>query len=409
MSRSVTSYVVVGAGLAGAGAVRTLREEGFEGPVTLLGQEPHPPYERPALSKGYLQGTQDRDSVFVHPRQWYAEQGIELRTGATVVGVAPGTREVALGDGTRISYTALLLATGATPRHLPIPGTDLRGVLHLRTLDDAERLREAIGAARRVALVGGGWIGLEVAAAARLAGREVTVLEQGALPLVGVLGPRIAEVFAGLHREHGVDVRTGVRVESLLGAGGEVSGVRLADGGIVPADLVLVAVGASPSTALARSMGLAVDGGILVDASLRSSDPHVFAAGDVASAQHPVLGARIRVEHWANALHQGPAAARSMLGQAVTYDRLPYFYTDQYDLGMEYTGHVAPDTPTEVVLRGDLAAREFIAFWTSGERVLAAMAVNTWDTMPALQDLIASRRPVDHGRLADPGVTLDSL
>jgi len=409
MSRSVTSYVVVGAGLAGAGAVRTLREEGFDGPVTLVGQEPHPPYERPALSKGFLQGTQERESVFVHPRDWYVEHEIDLRTGATVVGVAPGTREVALADGTRIGYTGLLLATGATPRHLPLPGTDLRGVLHLRTLDDAERLREAIGAARRVALVGGGWIGLEVAAAARLAGCEVTVLEQAPLPLVGVLGPRIAEVFAGLHREHGVDVRTGVQVESLLGAGGQVTGVRLAGGGIVAADLVLVAVGASPSTGLARSMGLAVDGGILVDASLRSSDPHVFAAGDVASAEHPVLGSRIRVEHWANALHQGPAAARSMLGQAVSYDRLPYFYTDQYDLGMEYTGHVAPGAPADVVVRGDLAAREFIAFWTSGERVLAAMAVNTWDTMPALQDLIRSGRCVSQQRLAAPGVALDAL
>lgn len=401
--------VIVGASLAGAKAAETLRGEGFGGRIVLLGDERERPYERPPLSKGYLQGGSSRDDVFVHPPEWYPDNDVDLRLGVTATALDTAARELACDDGSRLRYGKLLLATGSSPRRLPVPGGDLDGVLYLRRLADSDRLKEAIAAADRVVVVGAGWIGLESAAAARTAGVAVTVLEAAELPLLGPLGPEAAQVFADLHTSHGVDLRCGVQVAEILGDGGRATGVRLADGTTIDADAVVVGVGIRPNTQLAEDAGLTVDNGVLVDARLRTSDPDVFAAGDVANAFHPLLGKHIRVEHWANALNQPQTAAKAMLGQDVQYDRVPYFFTDQYDLGMEYTGYVDPGTYDQVVFRGDREAGEFIAFWLSGGRVTAGMNVNVWDVTDPIRDLVTSGRQVDTARLSDPEVPLHEV
>ncbi|MFI7427806.1 NAD(P)/FAD-dependent oxidoreductase [Micromonospora sp. NPDC049836] len=401
-------FVIVGAGLAGARAAQTLREEGFAGGVVVLGDEPERPYERPPLSKGLLTGAAEPDSVFVHDAGWYAAHDVDLRTATRAVAVDRAARTVRLADGEQLRYDKLLLATGATARDLAAPGVHLAGVLRLRTLADSRRIGAALVDGARVVIVGAGWIGLEVAAAARRRGATVDVVETAALPLRRVLGDEIARVFADLHRDHGVTFHFGAEVHEIHGTD-RVCSVRLADGTELPADAVVVAVGVRPNTELATAAGLAVENGIHVDASLRTADPDVHAAGDVANAYHPVLRRRLRVEHWANALHGGPAAARAMLGQPVSYDDLPYFYTDQYELGMEYIGHAPPGAADRVVVRGDLAKREFIAFWTAGGRVLAGMNVNVWDVVPAIRRLVTAAHPVDLDRLADPDVPLADL
>ncbi|WP_327227705.1 FAD-dependent oxidoreductase [Streptomyces platensis] len=404
-----TAFLIAGAGLAGAKAAETLRKEGFDGPLVLVGDEHEQPYERPPLSKGYLLGTAERESAYVHPPEWYAEHEVDLRLGQTVTALDPAGHEVTLADGSRLGYAKLLLATGSTPRPLPVPGADLDGVHSLRRLPDSDRLKELFRSASRIVVIGAGWIGLETTAAARTAGVEVTVLESAALPLLRVLGPEAARVFAKLHTDHGVELRCGVQVAEITGTDGAVDGVRLADGSRIGADAVIVGVGITPNTSQAAAAGLKVDNGVVVDERLCSSHPDVFAAGDVANAYHPVLGRHLRVEHWANALHQPQTAARAMLGQDARYDRLPYFFTDQYDLGMEYTGYVEPEGYDRVVFRGDVDAREFIAFWCSGGRVLAGMNVNVWDVTDPIKALVLSGQAVDPGRLADPDVPLDAL
>ena len=405
-----TSYVIAGASLAGAKAAETLRAEGFGGPVVLIGTEEELPYERPPLSKDYLLGKAGRDTIYVHPLEWYAGHDVDLRLGTTVTGIDRGARVVTLDDGSRVSYRKLLLTTGSSPRRLPVPGADLGGVLYLRTAADSDRLKAAFRPEARIVVIGAGWIGLEATAAARAAGAGVTVLEAAELPLLRVLGREVAEVFAGLHREHGVDLRFGVQVAEITGSGNHADGVRLADGTHVPADTVLVGVGIAPNVQLAEQAGLDVDNGIKVDASLTTTDPDIFAAGDVANAFHPLLLRHIRVEHWANALNQPKAAARSMLGQEVAYDRVPYFFTDQYDLGMEYSGYVEPEGYAQVVFRGDVPGREFVAFWLDrNQRVLAGMNVNVWDVNEQVQELIRAGRPVDPDALRDPARPLDSL
>ena len=404
-----TAYVIVGASLAGAKAAQTLREEGFGGPIMLIGQETERPYERPPLSKDYLLDKAERESIYVHPAGWYGEHDVELRLGTTVTAVDPAAHEVTLADGSRIGYAKLLLATGSSPRRLPVPGADLDGVHYLRRVADSDRIKETFAAASRVAVIGAGWIGLETTAAARAAGVEVTVLEAAELPLLRVLGREVAEVFAGLHREHGVDLRFGVQVAEITGSGGRADGVRLADGSHIPAEAVIVGVGITPNSQLAEAAGLEVRNGIVTDAGLRSSDPDIYATGDVANAYHPPLGRHIRVEHWANALNQPQAAARAMLGQDVAYDLVPYFYTDQYDLGMEYAGYVEPGGYDQVVFRGDVQRREFIAFWLASGRVLAGMNVNVWDVNEAIQAVVRGGRAVDAARLADVDVPLEEF
>ncbi|WP_329312136.1 FAD-dependent oxidoreductase [Streptomyces sp. NBC_01278] len=402
-------FVIVGASLAGAKAAQTLREEGFDGPVVLLGEENERPYERPPLSKGYLLGKDERDTVYVHPPHWYAEHDVDLRLGATVTAVDPAGHEGTLADGSRIGYEKLLLTTGSSPRRLTVPGADLDGVLYLRRLADSDRLKESFESASRIVVIGAGWIGLETAAAARAAGVEATVLEMAELPLLRVLGREVAQVFADLHTDHGVDLRFGVQVAEITGAAGRANGVLLADGSRIDADAVIVGVGITPNTQLADAAGLEVDNGIRVDAHLRTSHPDIYAAGDVANAFHPLLGKHIRVEHWANAVNQPHVAAKAMLGQNVAYDRVPYFFTDQYDLGMEYTGYVEPGGYDQVVFRGRRDTREFIAFWLSDGRVLAGMNVNVWDVTDPIRALVTSGQAVDAKELADVDVPLTQL
>jgi 3-phenylpropionate/trans-cinnamate dioxygenase ferredoxin reductase subunit len=403
------TYLIAGASLAGAKAAQSLREEGFQGRIVLVGEESERPYERPPLSKGYLLGATGRDEIYVHPQPWYGEHQVELLLGTAVTAIDPARHEVSLSNGSRIGYAKLLLATGSSPRRLQLPGADPNNVLYLRRIDDSDRLKATLQAASRVAIIGAGWIGLETAAAARAAGAEVSVLEGASLPLLRVLGREAAEVFAGLHREHGVDLRCGVQVAEIIGRGGQAVGVRLADGSRIDADAVIAGIGITPNAELALAAGLEVDNGVRVDEHLRTSDADIYAAGDVANAFHPLLGQRIRVEHWANALHQPQVAAKAMLGQDAAYDRLPYFFTDQYDLGMEYSGYVEPDGYDEVIFRGDVEARQFIAFWLRGGQVLAGMNVNIWDVNDAIQDLVRAGERVDTGALRDVKTPLGSL
>jgi 3-phenylpropionate/trans-cinnamate dioxygenase ferredoxin reductase component len=403
------TFVIVGASLAGAKSAEALRTQGFEGELILVGAERHRPYERPPLSKGYLAATTERDKVFVHAQDWYAEHHVDLRLGETVTRLDRAARRVELAGGESIDYSKLLLATGASPRTLPVPGAEATGVYYLRTIDDSEALRDLFGRASWLVVIGAGWIGLEVGAAARQAGVQVTVVESAELPLSRVLGAEAAQVFADLHREHGVDFRFNASLAEIVTEDGRASGVRLADGTLIPADAVLVAVGAAPNTALAQEAGLAVDNGVVVDASLRTSDPDVFAVGDVANAWHPLFERHLRVEHWANALNQPRTVAASMLGGDGGYGELPYFFTDQYDLGMEYVGFVEPGGYDRVIFRGDLGKREFIAFWLAGGRVVAGMNVNVWDVTDQIKALIRSGLVVDPARLADPGVSLSDL
>jgi 3-phenylpropionate/trans-cinnamate dioxygenase ferredoxin reductase component len=400
------TFVIVGASLAGAKAAETLRAEGFDERVVLIGAEDERPYERPPLSKDYLRGEAERETVYVHPEGFYAEHDIELRLGRTAVSLNVAGRELALDDGERLRYDRLLLATGAEPRRLSIPGGDLDGVLYLRSVADCDALRARLDRGGAVVVIGAGWIGAEVAASARQRGLEVTVIDPLTVPLERVLGTEVGAVYRDIHLDHGVQMLLGTGVEAFEG-GTAVERVRTSDGRVLDCDFVVVGVGVQPRIGLAVQAGLAVENGILVDEHLQTSAAGVFAAGDVANAHHPFYEERIRVEHWANALHQGPVAARAMLGEPDVYDRLPYFFSDQYDVGMEYAGFAR--SWDRVIFRGDPATREFIVFWLTGDRVVAGMNVNVWDVIDPIQRLIGERVAVDDRRLADPDVPLAEL
>jgi 3-phenylpropionate/trans-cinnamate dioxygenase ferredoxin reductase component len=402
------SYVIVGASLAGAKAAQTLREEGYAGEIVLIGSESELPYERPPLSKAYLMGTEDKSKIFVHEANWYTRNNVDLRLGQRVTSVDRNAHSVHLSTGEDIGYSALLLATGSSPRRLNVPGTDLDGVRYLRTVADSDLLREDLRRGGNLVVVGAGWIGLEVAATARELGCTVTVVEPQPVPLQAALGTKLGTFFADLHRDHGVNLRLNTGVTAIIGES-KVTAVRTADGDI-PADLVVIGVGARPNVELAEEAGLEINNGVLVNQSLQTSDPDIYAAGDIAHAINPFYGTRIRVEHWANALYQGPIAARSMLGHTVEYDQLPYFFTDQYDVGMEFTGWFPPGETEDIVIRGDLPSRSFHAFWMTDNRVVAGMHVNRWDDgIAPIDDLIKARVPIDRERLADPSVGLAKL
>lgn len=405
---SAGRHVVVGGGLAAVKAVETLRDEGYDGGVSVVAREAHHPYERPPLSKDYLRGEVERDSVFPLAPDWYAEHDVELLTGTTATALDVAGHHVTLADGRELGYEKLLLATGSDPRRLPLPGAGLDGVHVLRTIDDSESLAAAFTAglhdgAGRLAIVGDGWIGLEVAASARSAGLEVTVVGRGAHPLERVLGPEMGELYGQVHTDHGVRLHRRAQVTAITGDDGRVSGVETADGTRVDADLVLVAVGATPNVGLAEAAGLAIDsttGGVVAAATLQTTDPDVFVAGDVASVPTARYGRSVRVEHWATALNQGPHAARAMLGSTDPYPELPYFFSDQYAVGMEYLGFVAgPDAYDEVVVSGSVPDRELVAFWVKDGRVEAGMAVNVWEQMDRVKELIHRDGPVDRSEL----------
>jgi 3-phenylpropionate/trans-cinnamate dioxygenase ferredoxin reductase component len=397
------TFVIVGASLAGAKAAETLRSEGFEGRVVLLGAERERPYERPPLSKDYLRGESPREKAYVHPEGFYADNDIELRTSSTASAIDTRVAEVMLEGGERLGYDRLLLATGSEPRRLRVPGAELDGVLYLRELDDSAAIAARLRGGGKVVVIGAGWIGAEVGASARQKGLDVTIVEQASLPLERVLGPELGAVYRDIHADNGVELLTGAGLEAFEG-NDAVERVLLADGRTIDCDFVVVGVGVTPRTELAEAAGLELDNGVAVSETLETSVPGVFAAGDVASAWHPFYGRRIRVEHWANALNQGPAAARNMLGKAEPYARLPYFFSDQYDVGMEYSGHAT--RWDEVVFRGDPGTREFVAFWLEGGRVVAGMNVNVWDVSASIQALIRSRERVDADRLRDLDVDL---
>jgi len=396
--------VVIGAGLAAAHTLTTLRDGDYTGPLTLIGNEGELPYERPPLSKDVLAGKKEASSAYVHDADWYAEHDVDLHLDDPATSIDRDQQHVTLASGAEVPYADLVIATGATPRLPEMPGTDLDGVYTLRTMADSLALREAFGTSRHLVVIGAGWIGLEVAAAARQAGLEVTVLEYADVPLLAAMGPSLGGYFADLHRRNGVDLRTGVRVEGLEGADGKVTGVRV-EGSLVDADLVVVGIGAAPNTQLAEAAGLDVDNGVVVDDQLRSSDSHVLAIGDAANARHAGTGAPLRVEHWDNAIRQGKLAGRVLLGRDDRYDWQPYFYTDQFDLGMEYVGHSSADD--DVVIRGDQSTGEFIAFWLRDGVVTAAMNVNVWDVSDDLRATIGTR--IDPARLADPEISLTDL
>jgi 3-phenylpropionate/trans-cinnamate dioxygenase ferredoxin reductase subunit len=402
---SSTTFVIIGGGLAGAKAVEALRDSGFDGDIILFCEENHLPYERPPLSKEFLAGKKSLADFTVQNSDWYRDNRVDLRLDARVSSVDAQGHTVGLPDGTTVNYDKLLLAMGSASRRPPIPGSDADGVHYLRTYDDAVALNSVLTEGSSLAVVGAGWIGLEVAAGARQRGVDVTVVETARQPLVAALGETVGEVFANLHREHGVDLRLQAQVEEITrasGAEGSATGLRMRDGSKVAADAVLVAVGAKPNVELAERGGLSTgDGGVLVDPSLRTSDADIYAVGDIAAAEHPLFGTRIRTEHWANALKQPAVAAAGMLGNPGEYAELPYFFTDQYDLGMEYVGH-APSFE-RVVFRGDVAGREFVAFWLdSDNRVLAGMNVNIWDVLDDVKALIRSKTPVNVDKLTDP-------
>ncbi len=399
------TFVIVGASLTGAKAAEALREEGFDGRVVLVGAEAERPYERPPLSKDYVRGEADH-RPYVHDESFYSDNDIELRTSTPAERIDPGAGELALAGGETLRFDRLLLATGAEPRRLPVAGADLDGVLYLRTIEDSEAIRGRIEAGGRGVTIGAGWIGAEVAASARQRGCEVTILESAQLPLERVLGPELGAIYRDVHTDYGVEFVGGASIEAIEGDG-QVAAVRLAGNRRVAADFVVVGVGVAPRVDLAAAAGLKVENGIVVDEQLRTSADNVYAAGDVANAHHPFYDARIRVEHWANALNQGPAAARNMMGRGEAYDRIPYFFSDQYALGMEYSGHAR--RWDEVVFRGDPKSREFVAFWLEDERVVAGMNVNVWDVNEHIQALIRGRRPIDRARLTDPDHALTEL
>ena len=403
---SKQTFVIVGASLAGAKAAEELRNQGFDGAIVLIGDEDELPYERPPLTKDYLRGEVPRETARVHEDGFYAQHDIELLTAARVTSIEPAERRVFADGDPGPVYDRLLITTGAQPREIGIPGAGLEGVHYLRTLADCDALRARFEAGGKVVVIGAGWIGAEFAASARQRGLDVTVIEPAAVPLERVLGKELGAFYGDVHRGHGVELLTETAVEAFDGQGA-VERVRTTDGRSIACDFVLVGVGAIPRIGLAQDAGATIENGILVDAALATSLPDIFAAGDVANAWHPFFARRIRVEHWANALNQGPAAARSMLGQVVAYDRLPYFYSDQYDVGMEYSGDVREYD--EIVYRGALADGAFIAFWLKDQRVIAGMNVNVWDVNEHVQTLIRSRQEVDVAALRDEDTPLQAL
>lgn len=403
------AFVIVGGGLAGAKAAEALRESNFDGRVTLLADENRLPYERPPLSKEYLAGKKSLDEFTVQNSDWYRDNDIDLKLDTRVADLDASAHTVAVAGESPMHYDKLLLATGSAARRPAIQGCAAAGVHYLRNYDDAVALNTVLVEGASLAVVGAGWIGLELAASARERGVHVAVVEAAKQPLMAALGETIGSVFVALHRDHGVDLRLEAQVAEITSHHGQATGLRLGDGSVVGADAVLLAVGAKPNIELAERAGLATgDGGVLVDATLRTSDPDIFAVGDIAAAEHPLFGARIRTEHWSTALKQPAVAVAGMLGNPGEYAELPYFFTDQYDLGMEYAGH-AP-TFDRVVTRGDVADREFVAFWLDGNnRVLAGMNVNVWDVLDDVKELIKSKSVVDADQLADPATPLAEL
>ena len=400
------TIAIVGASLTGASAAATLREEGFDGRVVLLGAEPQLPYDRPPLSKAYLRGAMPFEKTLLRPAEFYREKDIELVLSTTVTRVDAEKRRLELAGGERLEFDSVLIATGGRNRRFPIPGLDLPGVYDLRTVADADRIREVIGPGRRAVVVGLGFIGAEVASSLRECGVEVVAIEPFKTPLFRALGEEIGRVVEGLHRDHGVDMILGDAVAAFEG-NGRVERVVTRDGRRVECDFAVFGLGIEPAADVVAGSGVHVDNGIVVDDLCRTSVPGVFAAGDVANHYHPVCARQMRVEHWQNGVKQGAAAARTMLGRGQPYDEVHWFWSDQYDANIQYAGfHVPWD---QVVVRGSLAERKFVAFFLTAGRVESAVAINQGRDLRRAFALIRARVPVDPARLADPQVDLRTL
>ncbi|WP_115787895.1 NAD(P)/FAD-dependent oxidoreductase [Arthrobacter silvisoli] len=408
-------FVIAGGGLAGATAARTLRSEGFTGTITIACAESQVPYLRPPLSKEFLLGKDGEDKVPVVPPDWYGENGVELLLADPVVAAHPQAHTVRLASGKELEYSRLLIATGAQPRRLPLPGSELAGVSTFRTLDDSRRLKaELSGGGRRLVMVGSGWIGMELAAAASSYGNEVTLLGLEDIPLSTAIGPELGAFFRDLHESRGVRFRLPASAREIKGTDGRAGTVVTDSGEEIPADLVVIAAGVLPDTTLAEKAGLKLENGILVDASLRTSSPDVFAAGDVANALHPFTGEHYRSEHWYNALMGGKVAARAMLGQDAKLDMVPYFYTDQFHVAMEYSGFPTLAAGRKPLLRGSMDDGSFLAFWLNPDpsgkaAVVAGMSINRAKVHKTIKALISGRVQLDPARLADPDVPLEEL
>ena len=400
------TFVIVGASLAGGGAAATLRQEGFDGRVILIGAEPQPPYERPPLSKEYLRGESSFEQTLVQSSDFYGENGIETRFGVRASRVDPAKKVIELDGEEGVAYDKLLVATGGRNRRFPVPGLDLEGVYDLRTMADCERIRAEIGPGRKAVVVGMGFIGSEVAASLRQSGVNVVVVDRNKVPLRRVLGEEVGQVIEVIHRDHEATLIFEDTVAAFKGAD-RVERVVTQGGRRIECDFVVVGLGVEPVTELLADTGAEIDNGIAVDEFCRTGVEGIYAAGDVANHYHPVFERRIRVEHWQNALNQGPAAARNMLGKDEPYDDIPWFWSDQYDFNLQYTGfHTEWD---EVIVRGSMEERNFVAFYRKDERVLAAVAVNRGKDLRRSMRLIKAQRPVDATKLQDPDVDLRAL
>lgn len=424
------SVVIVGAGHAGGRSAIALREAGYTGEITILGDEERPPYERPGLSKGFLQGDESEDDLYLQPATWYDENHVTRRTGSTVTDIDPQARRITFHTGPsdptqsghatgsdgvqneQIEYETLVLATGSDPRPLELAGAAAHNVCYLRSVEDSKRLQSELAAAKRVTIIGAGWIGLEVAAAARKANCDVTIINRDREPLIGPLGETLAKMFAELHREHGVTLRNETEVTRLIGTDERIAAIETDAGDQIATDLIVAGIGALPRLDLAESAGLEIkDGGVLVDAQLRTSQPDIYALGDIAAVYYEKYDRHIRLDHWASAMRQPDTLAAILCGDNTKYDALPYFFTDQFDLGCEYVGYVPPELrdEIEVVVRGDLRLRELIAFYVADHKIWAGMNVNIWDVSADIEKLITEETRVTRDELEDPSVSLGEL
>ena len=400
------TFVIVGASLAGGGAAAALRQEGFDGRVILIGAEPQPPYERPPLSKDYLRGESSFERALVQPPDFYDDNDVETRFGVRATRVDAAEKVVELDGGERIPYDKLLVATGSRNRRFPVPGLDLEGVYSLRTVADSDRIRAEIAPGRKAVVVGMGFIGSEVAASLRQSGLDVVVVDRNKVPLRRVLGEEVGRVIEGIHRDHGTSMVFEDTVAAFEGAG-RVERVTTGRGRRIECDFVVVGLGVEPVTDLLSGTGAGTDNGVVVDEYCRTGVEGIYAAGDVANHYHPVFGRRIRVEHWQNALKQGPAAARNMLEKGEPYEEVPWFWSDQYEYNLQYAGfHTDWD---ELVVRGSMEERNFVAFYRKDRRVLAAVAVNRGKDLRRSMPLIKAREPLDAAKLCDLDIDLRAL
>ena len=403
---NIASYVIVGAGIAGNAAAETLRKQGFEGEVHLVGAEPHRPYDRPPLSKEFLSGSKEQDKLFFKPEDFYAEHSIQLHLGTEATALDPTSKTLTLADGASLRFDKLLLATGSRVRTLPIPGSELEGIHYLRTIDDSQAIAQSMNSASRVVIVGAGFIGSEVAAVCKTAGIEVTVLEIQPQPMAHILGEEMGAIYANLHTSRGIDLRLQEGISGIRGSS-RAEQIITDQGNAIDCDFVVIGVGIAPDTALAESAGLEVDRGILVDEHCQTSHPDIYAAGDVANWFHPGLGHRLRVEHWDNALNQGAAAAKSMLGAPEPYSPTLYFWSDQYDLNIQYLGHATEWD--EIAVRGNPDEEKFTAFYLKDGSVHGALVVNNFRDIRPTRTLIGQKTPITAASLSDESTNLKQL